>query len=91
MCQASVIQLLIHVQLFAVPWTAARQVSPSFTIPWSLPKFMSTESNHLILYCPLFLPPVLNLSQPQNLFQRAGPLHWVAKISEHQLQHQYFQ
>ena len=41
------------------PWIAARQTSPSFTISWSLLKLMSIESvipsNHLILYCPLFL------------------------------------
>ena len=44
----------------ATPWTAARQ-SLSFTISWSLLKFMSIAlvmpSNHLILCCPLFLLP----------------------------------
>ena len=54
-----VVQSLSHVQLFATPWTATRQVPLSFTISWSLLKLMSTElmisSNHLILYsCPLF-------------------------------------
>ena len=41
-------------QLFVTPWTAARQVSLSFTISQSLLKLMSIESvmpsNHLILY-----------------------------------------
>ena len=41
-----------HVQLFATPWTAARQASLSFIVSWSLLKLMSTESvmpsNHLI-------------------------------------------
>ena len=41
--------------------TAARQASLSFTISWSLLKFMSIElmmsSNHLILCCPLFFLP----------------------------------
>ena len=41
------------VQLFATPWTAAHQASPSFTISRSLFKLMSIElvmpSNHLIL------------------------------------------
>ena len=41
------------------PWIVARQTSLSFTISWSLLKLMSIESvipsNHLILYCPLFL------------------------------------
>ena len=54
-----VVQSLSYVQLFATPWTAARQPSLSFTIPWSLLKFMSIESvilsNHLILCCPLLL------------------------------------
>ena len=44
------------------PWTAAHQASLSYTISWSLLKFMSIEStmpsNHLILCCPLRLPPI---------------------------------
>ena len=43
------------------PWTAACLASLSFTISWSLLKLMSVESvmpsNHLILCCPLLLPP----------------------------------
>ena len=39
-----VVQSLIHVQLFTTPWTAERQASLSFTIPWSLLKLMSIES-----------------------------------------------
>ena len=43
------------------PWTAARQASLSITNSRSLLKLMSIElvmpSNHLILCCPLFLPP----------------------------------
>ena len=53
----SSVQSLSCVQLFATPWTAACQVSLS----WSLLKLMSIESvmpsNHLILCHPLFLPP----------------------------------
>ena len=45
----------------ATAWTAACQASLSITNYWSLLKFMSTElvmpSNHLILCCPLLLPP----------------------------------
>ena len=56
-----VVQSLSRVQLFATPWTAARQTSPSFTISQNLLKLMSTESvmpfNHLILCCPLLLLP----------------------------------
>ena len=57
----SSVQLLSCIQLFAVPWTAARQASPSITNSWSLLKLMFTESvmpsNHLILYSPLLLQP----------------------------------
>ena len=56
-----VVQSLSRVQLFATPWTAACQASLSFTISWSLLKFMSIESvmlfNHLILCHSLFLLP----------------------------------
>ena len=59
--QFSSVQSLSHVQLFATPWTAAHQASPSITNSQSLLKFMSIESvmpsNHLILCCPLFLLP----------------------------------
>ena len=48
-----VVQSLSHVRLFVTPWTAVCQASLSFTISWSLLKFMSIESvmpsNHLIL------------------------------------------
>ena len=56
-----IVQLLNRVQLFATPWTAARQASLSFTISQSLLKLMSIEllmpSNHLILCRPLLLLP----------------------------------
>ena len=39
--QFSSVQSLSHVQLFATPWTAARQASLSITDSWSLLKFMS--------------------------------------------------
>ena len=39
----SSVQLLSCVQLFATPWTAARQASLSITNSWSLPKLMSIE------------------------------------------------
>ena len=58
-----VVQLLSHAQLFVTPWIAARQASLSFTLSWSLLRFMSIElmmlSNHLICCYPLLLlPPV---------------------------------
>ena len=59
--QFSSVQLLCRVQLFATPWTVARQVSLSITNSWSLLKLMSIESvipsNHLILCRPLLFPP----------------------------------
>ena len=59
--QFSSVQLLSRVQLFVTPWTAACQASLSITNSQSLLKPMSIESvrpsNHLILCCPLLLPP----------------------------------
>ena len=54
--------MLSHVQLFVTQWTAECQASLSITTnSQSLPKLMSIESvmpsNHLILCCPLLLPP----------------------------------
>ena len=50
-----------HVWLFAIPWTAACQVSLSFTVFQSFLKLISIESvtlsNHIILCCPLLLLP----------------------------------
>ena len=55
------VQLLSHVRLFVIPWTAACQASLSFTSSWSLLKLMSIESvmpsSHLILCRPLLLLP----------------------------------
>ena len=57
----SSVQSLSCVQLFATPWTGARQASLSITNSWSLLKLMSIKSvmpsNHLILHCPLLLLP----------------------------------
>ena len=54
------VQLLSHVRLLKIPWTAAHQASLSFTISLSLLKLMSIKSvmpyNYLIL-CPLLLLP----------------------------------
>ena len=56
-----VVQLLSRVQFFGTPWMAARQASLSFTVSWSLLRFMSIALvmifNHLILCCPLLLFP----------------------------------
>ena len=53
-----VVQSLSHIQLLATPWIVAYQAFLSFTISWSLLRFMSIESvilsNHFILCGPLF-------------------------------------
>ena len=55
------VQSLSCVRLFAIPWTAARQASPSIANSGSLLKLISIElvmpSNHLLLCHPLCLPP----------------------------------
>ena len=66
------------------PWTAACQASLSFTISWSLFKFMSIESvmpsNHFILCCPLLLlpsifPSIRDFSKEWALCMR-WPKYW---------------
>ena len=57
----SSVQSLSHVQIFVTPWSAAHQDSLSIANSWSLLKLMSIKSvmpsSHLILCCPLLLPP----------------------------------
>ena len=58
---SQLVQSLSRVQLFVIPWTAARQASLSITNSQSLLKLMSIDlvmpSNHLILCHPLLLLP----------------------------------
>ena len=72
-----VVQSLSCVQLFATPWTAARQAFLSFTISRSLLKLMSIESgmpsNHLILCRPLLLPP--SILPSIRVFSNESALH----------------
>ena len=88
------VQSLSRVRLFATPWTAARQASLSITNSRSLLKLMSTESvmpsNHLILCCPLLLPP--SISPSIRVFSNESVLliRWP-KYWSFQLQHQSFQ
>ena len=75
----SSVQLLSHVQLFA-----ACQASMSITIYQRLVKFMSIESvmpsNHLILCCPLLLPPSIFLSirvfSDESVLRIRWPKNW---------------
>ena len=82
------------VQLFATPWTAARQASLSITNSWSLLKLMFIElvmqSNHLILCQPLLLPPSIFFSIRVFSSESVLPISWP-KVLEFQLQHQSFQ
>ena len=78
--QFSSVQSLSRVQLFATPWTAARQASLSITNSWSLLKFMSIElvmpSNHLILCCPLLFPPSIFPSIRVFSNESVLPIRW---------------
>ena len=81
-----VVQSLSRVWLFATPWTEARL---SFTISWSLLKFMPIESlmpsNHLILCHPLLLLPSVFSSTGIFSSELAlcirGPKSWSFSIS----------
>ena len=74
---------------FATPWTAACQASLSITSSWSLLKLMSIElvmpSNHLILCCPLLLPPSINPSirvfSNKSVLRIRWPKYWSFSFS----------
>ena len=78
-----VVQSVSRVWLFVTPWTAARQVSLSFTNSRSLLKLMSMESvmpsNHLILCHPLLLLPSIFPSMRvfSNNRAQAPPSSWT--------------
>ena len=86
---ASSVQSLSHVQLFATPWTAARQASLSITTSRSLLKFMSIESvmpsNHLILCHPLLLPhsifPSIRVFSNEAALRIRWPNYWSFSLS----------
>ena len=74
----SSVHSLSHVHgLFATQWTAACQASLSITNSQSLLKLMSIElvmpSNHLILCCPLLLPP--SIFSSIRVFSNESVLH----------------
>ena len=82
------VQSLSHVWLFAIPWTAARQVSLSFTISQSLLKLMFTESvmpsNHLILCHLLLLPsifPSIRVFSNESVLCIRWPKYWSFSFS----------
>ena len=85
----SSVQLLSHVQLFVTPWTAVCQASLSITNSWSLLKLMSIESvmpsEHLILCCPLLLPPSifpsLRVFSSESVLHIRWPKYWSFSFS----------
>ena len=88
-CLFSSVQLLSHVQLFAIPWTVALQASLSITNSWSLLKLMSIEwvmpSNHLILCHPLLLLPSIfpsiRVFSNESALHIRWPKYWSFSIS----------
>ena len=87
--QFSSVQSLSHVQLFATPWTAARQASLPITNSRSPPKPMSIESvmpsNHLILCRPLLLLPSIRPSirvfSNESVLRIRWPKYWSFSCS----------
>ena len=85
----SSVQLFSHVWLFVTPWTAACQASLSITRFWGLLKLMSTElvmpSNHLILCCPLLLPPSIfpsiRVFSSESVLRLRWPNDWSFSFS----------
>ena len=85
----SSVQSLGPVQLFATPWTAARQASLSITNSQSLLKLMSIESmmpsNHLILCCPLLFPPSMfpsiRVFSKESVLRIRWPKYWSFSFS----------
>ena len=72
-----------------IPWTAECQASLTFTLSWSLLKFMSIESamisNHLILCCSLLpLPsifPSIRVFSSKLAHQIRWPKYWIFSFS----------
>ena len=85
----NLVQLLSRLQLFATPWTTARQASLSITNSWSLLKLMSIESvmpsNHLILCCRLFLLPSvfpsIRVFSNESVLRIRSPEYWSFSFS----------
>ena len=84
----SSVQFLSHVWLFAIPWITARQASLSITNSQSSLKLTSIESvmpsSHLILCCPLLLPPVLpsvRVFSSESTLPMRWPKYWSFSFS----------
>ena len=87
--QFSSVQLLSRVWLFATPWIAARQASPSITNSWSSLRLTSIESvmpsSHLILRRPLLLlPPIphsIRVFANESTLCMRWPKYWSFSFS----------
>ena len=85
----SSVQSLSRVRLLATPWTAVCQASLTITNSWSLLKLMSIElvmpSNHLILCCPLLLPPSIfpsiTVFSNESVLHIRWPMYWSFSFS----------
>jgi len=88
LCVCSV-QLLSHVRLFETPLTAACQASLSIITSQSFLTLMSIElvmpSNHLILCCPLLLPPSMfpsiRVFSNESVLHIRWPKYWSFSFS----------
>ena len=88
LAQFSPVQLLSHVRLFAIPWTAACQASLSITNSQSLLKLKSIQSvmpsYHLILCHPLLLPsifPNIKAFSNESFLHIRWPKYWSFSFS----------
>ena len=86
---SSLVQSLSRVRLFETPWTAAHQASLSITNSRSLLKLMSITlvmpSNHLILCCPILLPPSIfpsfRVFSIESVLHIRWPKYWSFSFS----------
>ena len=82
--QFSSVQSLSRVQLFATPWTTARQATLSIINSQSLLKLMSIQlvmpPSHLILCCPLLLlpsiVPSIRIFLNESVLRIRWPKYW---------------
>ena len=84
-----VVHSLSRIRLFVTAWTAAHKASQCTTNPRSLLKLMSIKSamlsNHLILSCPLLLPPSIfpsiRVFSNESVLRIRWPKYWSFSIS----------
>ena len=85
----SSVQSLSCLQIFATPWIATHQASPSITNSQSLLRLMSIESvmpsSHLILGRPLLLlppiPPSIRIFSNESTLLMRWPNYWIFSFS----------